>query len=371
MNNGKEQISSLQIVFMVMLFEIGSTPLFLLGGDAEQNSWLAMLTGAMAGLVLLLLILWVQSRSPGQDLAAILKIQLGKRAGLLFGFFYALYFAYQSMRNVRDLGEITTMTLLSDTPIWLTMLIFVLIAGYAIFKGAEVIFRLPEVLLPLVILFYILLAVLLMLMGSVDFRRLLPVMENGFKPILETALPEIVSFPFGQMLVFLMLWPLWKEQGTPYKPTLIAYGLISLFLVFMNALNIATLGPSLAAASQLPFLQTVRTLSNLQFIERLDLLVTILLFIGLLIKMMLFYFCAVRMAHRLTGIPDQVCVIPVGLIIYASSFLERDYTQHIAVGLGPSLKLDTIFQIGIPVLLACTILIRSARKKQDGDGAGK
>lgn len=78
------------------------------------------------------------------------------------------------------------------------------------------------------------------------------------------------------------------------KNTLIAYITISLFLIFMNALNAAVLGPTVAGISQLPFLKTVRTLSNLQFVERLDILVTIQLFIGLLIKMMLFYFCAVK-----------------------------------------------------------------------------
>lgn len=32
----KEQVSSLQIAFMIMLFEIGSTPLFLLGAPPSR-----------------------------------------------------------------------------------------------------------------------------------------------------------------------------------------------------------------------------------------------------------------------------------------------------------------------------------------------
>lgn len=354
----KEQVSSLQIAFMIMLFEIGSTPLFLLGGTAKQDSWLAMCTGSAAGFILLLLLMWIQWRSPDTDLIGMLKLHFGKLPGAFIGAVYSLYFAYQSMRNVRDLGELTAMTILPGTPMSVTMLIFVLLALYAIWKGAEVVFRLPEVLLPVMLFFYILLVIMLGMMGSIDFGRLLPVLEGGLMPVIEAALPEIVSFPFGQMIVFLMLWSLWEKPGLPVKYTVNAYLLISLFLIFMNALNVAVLGPTIAGISQLPFLKTVRTLSNLKFVERLDILVTIQLFVGLLIKMMIFYFCSVKAMAELTGKPAKWWVFPVGAVIYGASFLERDYTQHIAIGLGPSLKLDPVFQVAIPLLLAVSIWVR-------------
>ena len=358
----KEQVSPLQIAFMVMLFEIGSTPLFLLGGKAKQDSWLAMCAGSLAGFLLLLLLLWIQKRSREQDLIGMLRFHFGAVAGSAVGWIYCLYFAYESMRNVRDLGELTSLTMLPTTPMSITMLIFILIALYAIWEGVEVLFRLPEVLLPLVLFFYGLLVLLLGIMGSIDFNRLAPVFEGGLRPILDAALPDIVSFPFGQMLVFLMMWSLCEKPGVPVKATISAYIAISIFLIFMNALNVAVLGPAVAGISQLPFLRTVRTLSNLQFVERLDILVTIQLFLGLLIKMMLFYFCAVKGVSELTGKPLKWWVFPVGAVIYGASFAERDYTQHIAIGLGPSLKIDPLFQVAIPLLLAVSILLRNRFK---------
>ncbi len=357
--HNKEQVSALQLSFMIMLFEIGSTPLFLLGAKAKQDSWLAMCTGAAAGLVLLMLLMWIQHHSRHNDLIGMLALHFGKIAGSAVGGTYSLYFAYQSMRNVRDLGELTALTLLPNSPMSVTMLIFVGTALYAIWKGTEVVFRLPEVLLPVVLSFYAVLVLLLGIMGSLDFNHLAPVFENGFKPIADAALPDIVSFPFGQMIVFLMLWSLWDKPGVPVKNTVAAYLLISIFLIFMNALNVAVLGSAIAGTSQLPFLKTVRTLSNLKFIERLDILVTIQLYIGLLVKMMLFYFCSVKAIAELTGKPAKWWVFPVGAAIYGASFLERDYTQHIAIGLGPSLKIDSVFQVAIPLLLAVSILLRS------------
>ncbi|ASA19404.1 GerAB/ArcD/ProY family transporter [Paenibacillus donghaensis] len=354
----KERISSLQIAFMIMLFEIGSTPLFMLGGKAKHDSWLAMSFGSAAGLLLLGLLLWIQRRSPKQDLMAMLTLHFGRWPGSLIGGIYCLYFAYQSMRNVRDLGELTAMTMLPMTPMWITMLIFVLTALYAIWKGAEVVFRLPEILLPVMLSFYGIIILLLFIMGEPDFNRLTPVLDHGLKPVLAAALPDIVSFPFGQMIVFLMLWSLWDKPGVPTRQSLLAYGAVSLFLIFMNALNVAVLGEGIAGISQLPFLKTVRTLSSLKFIERLDILVTVQLFVGLLIKMMLFYYCAVKGITGLTRKPVKWWVFPVGGLIYAASFLERDYTQHLAIGLGPSLRIDTIFQVVLPMLLGLSILLR-------------
>ncbi|WP_232436868.1 GerAB/ArcD/ProY family transporter [Paenibacillus senegalimassiliensis] len=358
MKEHQERISSVQIFFMVILFEIGSTPLFLLGGKAKQDSWIAMSIGSLAGFLLLLVFLWIQKRSPRSSWMNILQRGFGRIAGTTIGILYCLYFAYESMRNVRDLGELAKLVMLPETPMFLTMLIFVSIGGYAISKGAEIVFNLPELLLPLMMLSYAVLITLLLTLGTVDFTKLQPILEQGILPVVQAALPDIVSFPFGQMLVFLMIWPLWNQNGVPVKSTLLGYFTVSLFLIFMNVLNMAILGPAVATTSQLPFLKSARTLSHFLFIERLDLVVTILLFYGLLMKMTLFFFCAVRGIAQLTQRSGRFWVIPLGLLIYASSFIEQGYAQHFAIGLGPSLKVDVLFQIAIPLLILSMLLIR-------------
>ncbi|BCG57711.1 GerAB/ArcD/ProY family transporter [Paenibacillus sp. URB8-2] len=358
MSRIKKRVTGLQISLMVILFEIGSTPLFLLGADAKQDSWLAMSAGAAAGFALLLLFMWLQQRLPEMELPEMLRFGFGRIAGTFFGIVYSCYFAYQSMRNLRDFGELTALIMLEATPISITMLVFVIIAGYAIWKGAEIIFRLPEILLPGLLFCYFLLIILFLLMGNVDIRRLTPVAENGLWPILQAALPEILSFPFGQMIVFLVLWPLWEKSGVPVKHAVWAYIGVSLFLIFMNALNMAILGPVLAGSSYLPFLHSVRTLSSLRFIERLDILVTLMIFIGLFIKMLIWFYCAVEVAASLTNTSAKRWVFPFGALIYAASFIERSYTQHITIGLGPSTRIDTIFQIAIPLILALAAVLR-------------
>ncbi|MNW35880.1 Spore germination protein YndE [compost metagenome] len=362
MRSDKARLTSLQISFMVILFEIGSTPLFLLGSKAKQDSWLAMTVGSIVGFLLLLVFLWIQSRFPESAWIEILKKSFGTIAGSGFGGIYCLYFAYQSMRNVRDFGELSKLTLLPKSPMFLTILIFVATGAYVVWKGAAVFFRLPEILLPIMFVVYCSLVAVLLIMGSVDINNLTPVLEHGIIPVISTAIPDIVSFPFGQMLVFLMVWSLWENPGVPVKSTLTGYIIVSLFLIFMNILNMAILGPVISSTSQLPFLKSIRTLSHFLLIEKLDIFVTILLYLGLLVKMTLFFFCAVQGVAYLAKSSHKGWVIPVGGLIYAASFIEKDYTRHLAIGLGPSLKVDVFFQVVVPLLALLLLLVRGRKR---------
>ncbi|ANS75902.1 hypothetical protein AWM70_15990 [Paenibacillus yonginensis] len=57
------------------------------------------------------------------------------------------------------------------------------------------------------------------------------------------------------------------------------------------------------------------------------------------------------------------------MLIFGASFIERGYAQHFAIGLGPSLKVDVVFQVVVPVLLICFLLIRGRRSSSHPAGS--
>jgi len=361
MMRGKEQLSNFQIAMMIMLFEIGSTPLFFIGAKAKQDAWLAMLIAAGFGLLTLWLFLSIQNRQPNQNLIGILQIYFGRIFGSIIGLTYILYFSYESMRNVRDFGELMAVSLLSNTPMFITMLIVILIAAYGIYQGVEVIFRMAEVLLPIVFISYLILILLIFITDIAHFEMLAPVMENGFLPVLNAAFPDIVSFPFGQMIVFLMFWHYCSKQGNPRKVSFLAYIAVAALLIFLNVMNIAVLGPGLAGISALPLLQVVQLISFIKVFERMDPFMTLLIYIGLFMKMIIFYLCAVLGLSQLTGKSYRFWIVPIGAVIFGTSFLEPNYTIHISLGFTISLKLFTVFQMIIPVGLGLTMLLMNKK----------
>ncbi|MEW9699854.1 GerAB/ArcD/ProY family transporter [Paenibacillus sp. SI8] len=352
------QISKYQIAVMTVLFQIGSTPLFALGSQAKQDSWLTMLAAASVGLVLLFMYLFIQSRAPDHDLIGLLRICFGKLFGSFMGGCFIIYFAYESMRNLRDFGEITTVTLLSQTPQFVIMLIVILLALYAIAMGIETFCRVVEILTPIVICSYTILVILILSSKLISFDRIRPVLENGIVPVLKAAFPDIVSFPFGQMVIFLMMWHLLHDKQRVKRFSIVAYISVALFLTMMNMMDVMVLGPTLIGNSTLPFLQTVQLIQVGEVLERLDVLVTLLLFLGLFVKMTAFYWAASFALSRLMGWESKLPIFAVGTVIFITSFLEPDYTYHVWLGLKVSVKLFPIFQVLIPLMMFIAILIR-------------
>ena len=68
--------------------------------------------------------------------------------------------------------------------------------------------------------------IVFMFIGSniIHLERLMPMLENGIQPVLQASLPEVISFPFGQIVVFLMFWSHLDDKKTLSRhPCLLTY----------------------------------------------------------------------------------------------------------------------------------------------------
>ncbi|SDT44272.1 spore germination protein KB [Paenibacillaceae bacterium GAS479] len=350
---GKEtsSVSAGQIAIFIMMFSIGSTPMFQLGTDAKQDSWIALAVAAVAGLGMLWVYRTLQNRAPEEDLGGLLKLHFGKVIGIVLGVAMSLLFAYESMRNVRDFGELTLSTLLPQTPMWCIMLIITGIAYYTVSKGLTTFFRITQILLPVLVGSYGLLLLLLLIGGLIDPQRLEPVLENGMGPVLQTAFPDLLSFPFNQVIVLLVFWKYATGSKKTGAASYTAYIAVALFLIAVNAVIMMVLGPALTELKTLPTLEAVVLIRLANFIERLDILVTMLLYIGLYVKIAGMYFASVLLLRSCCKVPLKVGALVIGPLIYAASFLEPTNTYHLWAGLEVSVKMTPFFQIVLPLLM--------------------
>ncbi|MGO4182788.1 GerAB/ArcD/ProY family transporter [Paenibacillus sp. MCAF9] len=346
-----QQIGKNQLSILIIVFLIGSTPLFELGIQAKQDAWLAMTLAAIAGLLLIVMYVQVQKRSPNSELAELYVIHFGKWIGGFVGILHALWFAYESMRNVRDVGELTMTALLTFTPKWIVMLLIISAAAYTVSKGVEVFVRVVQLLFPVAALSYAFIILLLFVARLPKIAHLLPVFEHGIGPVVKAAFPDLLSFPFGQMVIFFVFWKHVSEKKGIGPVTYKAYIGVSLFLILMNIITLCVLGPELSSLTALPLLEVVQLIRLANILERLDVLVTLLLFIGLYVKMTALYMASVFMFNMITGIAYRYCVLPIGLIIYGASFIEANNTSHIWIGLDVTLKIAPLFQIVLPLLM--------------------
>ncbi|WP_424765839.1 GerAB/ArcD/ProY family transporter [Paenibacillus sp. sgz302251] len=354
-----QQIGKNQLSILIIIFLIGSTPLFELGMKAKQDAWLAMSLAAAAGLLLTVIYVHIQKRAPGAGLAELFIMHFGKWIGSAVGLIYAVWFAYESMRNVRDVGELTAVALLTLTPKWIVMLMILGVSAYCVSKGVEVFIRVVQLLFPIAAFSYFIIILLLFIARLPNIQQLLPVLEYGSIPVIQAAFPSLLSFPFGQMVIMLVFWKYVNEKKAIGRISYWSQIAVSLFLVMMNALIMSVLGPELSKLSTLPLLEVVQLIRLANFLERIDAIVTLLLFIGLYVKMTAFYMASVLTFKAITGIAHRYSVMPVGIVIYVSSFFEPNYTYHIWIGLDITLKIVPLFQVALPMLM----LMVGVRKK--------
>ncbi|MGO4546363.1 endospore germination permease [Paenibacillus sp. 2TAB23] len=353
----KPTIEVPELVSTIILFEFGSTTLFMIGSKAKQDAWLAMSIAASIGLVLALLYLAINYRDPERDLFELCRFYFGKWVGMVIGLSFVMYFAYEASRLLRDMGELTGLVLLNRTPLIIIMLLSIIVVGNTVRYGTRVLFLTCLALFPIMIISYLFLGSMTIGTKLIEYEQILPILEKGWKPILEVV-PGIVAFPFGQLVLFLVFFPLVKERRRLRKPVLLSFIFISIILIAINEMNFLVLGPHLVDKSTIPLLQVIQLMEIVDVFERMDVLFVLILFMGIGIKMAAFFVGAVTGLQKITGIGLKKWVVPLGGAIFAASFISPNYTHHMWLGLEKLPRLFLIFQIAIPLFLYLVMLVR-------------
>ncbi len=360
-----ERISKYQLIAIIILHEIGSASLFYLGGKAKQDSWIAILIAMVAGLFLLFfLTLNIHLKEPKKNLIELVTTYFGKYFGGVIAIVYIIFFSYSSVRNVREFGEIVLLTLLPDTPISVVMLVLVIISTYAVYMGVEVIFRIGEFILPFFIFIYFVIFVLFFSSDILNFEYMLPVLENGIMIVIKESIPRILSFPFSEMFLFLMYFKYFEDKKSIKKITVLTYLFSGLFIVWMNIMILAALGP-LSTMNIIPLLSSIRLIEIGGIIERMDPLFVLVLFISVFIKQTAYYLAAVLALSQLVKKEYRKMILPIGAFIFFGSFLERNFTQQIWIGTEiMTVYIMPVVYILLPILLLMLIYVRGYFNKR-------
>ncbi|MGP4042146.1 GerAB/ArcD/ProY family transporter [Gracilibacillus sp. D59] len=273
------QISNIQLFSLIVAFEIGSTTLFALGIGAKQDAWIVVLVSFILSFFLLWVYTQIPKYYPNQNFAEILNDCLGVILAKPLLFLYCMYFLSQATHNFYEFGVLIKMTALPETPLLVILYVFIMVMVYMLHKGIEVIARSIEIFLPY--LFFLLLAAYFLNMISGEFQlvNLLPILGNGYQPILKE-LPKVVAFPFGEMVVFLTIYHYLKKKEYIRKITFIAVTVSTFLLLIAQIVFIAVLGPELTASSEIPLLETTLSIHIAMIFTNLDIIGVFIMFIG-------------------------------------------------------------------------------------------
>lgn len=141
---------------------------------------------------------------------------------------------------------------------------------YGVFKGIETIARSIEVLFFIILTIVSIIIALEFFANLHQINNLRPVLENGWKPIVREVIPKGITFPFGDTVTFLMIFPLLKNKQSALKIGMPALVFSGFLLILFIVINISILGVSEYERSNYPLLVSVGYINIVDFIQRLD-----------------------------------------------------------------------------------------------------
>ncbi|GGD76555.1 GerAB/ArcD/ProY family transporter [Paenibacillus nasutitermitis] len=317
----KGKISIQQLTILAIFSTIGDSILILpsiITKASERDAWLSMLAGIPAGLFIVWLVLRLWKTYPQATIIQINRNVMGRTLGGIVSLLFVLYFLLNTSAMLREASDFITTSILVETPLRAIHFMMILVLMIGIRLGLEPIARASEIFFPWFLFFLFCLVVLML--PQVHMTNLSPILSRGIPPILQGMI-YTVTYPFTELLVFLMIFPHVK-QGTHLQRDFILGALIGGTILFiLLLLSILVLGADMTTFHLYPTYALAKKISIAHFLERLEAMMAIIWLFSIFFKIILYYYGFILGTSQLFKLKDyRILTYPVGMILFGLAF---------------------------------------------------
>lgn len=362
----KGRISSFQLALMLYPAILATAVLIvpaITGQQAGRDMWISPLWAALVGMLAVFVAHALHRRFPGQTVIQYSESLLGAVGGKVIGCLYVFFYLHMTGLIVREYGEFVVGTFFSRTPLFIVMVCMLLIAGFAVRGGLEVIGRLAELFTPV---FVALLALsILLILSELEPMNMLPILEHGLAPSLKGAL-----VPQGWMSeIFLMafLLPYLADPENGRKSGLRTIGAITITMVVGNLVTLWLFG-DITPNLTYPMLSGVQYIDIAEFLQNVESIVMAIWVTGAFVKVAVFYYVLVLGTAQWLHLTDyRPLALPMGLLVLVFAMWSAPSFAKLVTYLGTSIPLYlTTMQTVLPLGLLLVSVIRGRRSPSPG-----
>lgn len=350
----KVKISRYQLMLLLIGFNYGI--IINPAASAKQDAWLAVIVTTFAAVPIVFLYVYISLLNPGKTLIDILKDYFGKYIGGLVGLFYVWYFVHLAAIVMRNYADFVNIVIFPETPIVFIIISLSLITAYVVRLGLEVMGRAVEIFVPFIPLEVIFVTVLLF--ASMDLNNWKPFLEYGIGPILK-AVQSLISFPVGEIVVFLMIFPAINNRKELLKSSVAAVLLSGSIFLIINLRDLFVLGADMFYRATFPSATALRLIPNIN----LDPFYLVATLLGGSIKVTVCIYAATVALAQIFNIEDyKPFVYPmVAFMIALSIWLYDSLFELIDWSINNYFYYSFPFEFIIPVILLIITLIKKYR----------
>ena len=295
-----------------------------------RDAWLSILLAYLIATIDGLLLISLGRRFPKKTFIQYLPIVLGKFTGKLAGLYYILGFWLMAPIIMRDLLE-SLHPFFPFTPAIVVNILMSLLIIYVMRSGFEVFARTTELFMPIIITLIIL--ILAFNVKNEDFSNILPILENGFMPILSS---QVVLFPFAvETILFMALWlPCLNIIKESKKAVIIGMTTTGILLMLLTISIIGFTGINMTTELVNPFHYMTRYISIPSFLGAFDAFFIALWMLASYIELSVFYYPEiVGMAQWLNLKDYKPLIIPMVAVNAVLAMVPPNIIQHLNLDL--------------------------------------
>ncbi|MCM3628680.1 spore germination protein [Paenibacillus glycanilyticus] len=359
----KGKISHRQLTVLTLLYTIGTSILIvpsIMSVFSKQDGWIACLVGIAVNLLFILIYSTLAGRYPSLTLAEFSEKIVGKWLGKAISLFFLSFIFLLSAFLLRVVGNFMTTHIMPNTPIEVTIILFISVVIYAVRLGIETTARAAEIFLPFVIALFLFLTVFLL--PQIELDRVEPIFENGMKPII---LGAFYCFNLQEQVILMMLIPYTNQPRKAKKALLAGTVLGSVVIITTVLLSTLVLGTEFTQRNMYASYTLAKQISVGNFLQRVEAMLAILWLITIFFKTVIcVYAVSLGTAQTLKLKDYRTLTLPFGLLLVFLSLLVYDnIISFIAFTPKVFSLYATIFMVLIPVALLGIDALRSGLKE--------
>ncbi|WP_299741783.1 endospore germination permease [uncultured Rossellomorea sp.] len=361
----KVSITTLEVCSMMLLFLIGSTVVVGLNFTAMEDSILAILIEIGFGVPLFYFYLYLLKRSGWKEFIPLLEMGFGSLLAKVIALVFSFYFLYIAGRVMNDFAFFTTQLLFPDAPNWIASIPFLLVVAYCTMLGIEAVARSAVIMAFCSLLILVTLWLLGFFSEEFQARYLLPLFAQGWEPLKKMIIPTGLTFPYGELVVFLVLLPIVKKEKLQ-KVVWIPIVLAGLVVMITMELVIGILHAPFANTYYFPFVKAMELVTYLGIVEHLEIFTYLLLIGGGFMKVAVFLYAARVVLTQLFKLKQKNWHVLLLLVAVYLLSLHRsdDIAEHLHVGLKlVPYYLHIPVQFILPLILGLVVFWKSRKKK--------
>lgn len=332
----------------------------LAGKFALHDMWMTPILGSLTGFITVYTTWKLHQLFPKMTPVQYAEKILGKVLGWIFSFIIVFFYIHNTGLVIRQYSDFISGNVMLQTPTIIFSITIMFVSALAVRGGLEVIARSAVI---ATTLFLITSVTLVFLLKDIDITYMLPILENGFIPVLKGSF--IYNSWFSEFFLLAFLFPFLNHPEKGLRSGMKASLYVMLLLLMISFFVLTMLGESMVNQFY-PVYSIVRGIKVLGFFENFEVIITASWVLGNFIKVSVFLYVASLGLAQLFKLSDyRFIVFPLSLLIVFFSYLGIPNIVNLIDYMATVQPFYfVITQTILPLFLLALAVVRGKRRKK-------